>query len=108
MVYSPPETREASATCSSLSTAGSSLIDPYINTGSGFPGGDQASEDAEEIIEFSILNKLYTSPECMKGVPVAKIVEGHAYWVASWTKLNDWYPAGDNQTGRDYLVEFFK
>lgn len=58
-------------------------------------------------MEFKVSNGIYTSPECMKGEPVAKIGEGDAYWVDSWTRLGDWYPNVDNNADREESVTYF-
>jgi len=103
-VFGPLETREQSTGSSSLTPFGSSPIDPYAATNPVLPSGNHGTEEAEEPVMFTVSDGFYTSPNCMKGVPVAKIDEGGAYWVASWTKLNDWCPV-DNPL--DESVEYF-
>jgi hypothetical protein len=105
-VFGPLETREQSTGSSSLTPFGSSPIDPYAATSSVLPSGNHGTEEAEEPVMFTVSDGFYTSPNCIKGVPVDKIDEGGAYWVASWTKLNDWCPV-DNPLGRDESVEYF-
>jgi hypothetical protein len=58
-------------------------------------------------IEFTVANGLFTSPKCMEGVPVGKLVEGDNYWEDSWKKLGDWYPGVGRDSGREESIAFF-
>jgi hypothetical protein len=88
-IYGSLESGEQSATSSILTSLNTSPIDPYTNSGSSPLGGYHGSEVIGEPIKFTISNGVYTSPECMKGVPVAKIVEGDSYWDSNWTEMED-------------------
>jgi hypothetical protein len=57
---------------------------------------DQLGEASKNHIEFVTVDGYYTSPECMKGVPVTKLVEGDGYWKTPWKSLQDW-SAGDKR-----------
>lgn len=57
---------------------------------------DQFGEASKTHIEFVNVDGHYASPECMKGVPVTKLVEGDGYWKTPWKSLQDW-SAGDKR-----------
>jgi hypothetical protein len=59
-------------------------------------GDDDASEAEEEpemITPENLAIKhdgtVYTEPECLRGVPVAKVDPSHPYWDASWENIED-------------------
>lgn len=104
--HGPLETQESSTTSSSLTSLSTPSIDPYTDVGSSLPSEDHGSEAVGELIEFTIFSGIYTGPECMKGVSVAKIVEGDSYWISTWTKLENWVPSG-KKSAREESVTYF-
>lgn len=53
----------------------------------------EEEEDTEEITKDMLVFKddgtVFTQPEIMRGVPVAKISSSHPYWEPNWTPLED-------------------
>ncbi|KAF4455925.1 hypothetical protein F53441_1863 [Fusarium austroafricanum] len=73
-------------------------IDP-ISQPSGHPLPPSNGEITAETLILKHNGKVYTYPECVKGVPLCKITETHPYWEQSWVnveaafkpKLSEWH-----------------
>jgi hypothetical protein len=82
----PRDVRESSEMSEVLSEIFVSNPNSSSGSTSPLPSDDQNRAENDFGFVFSVSpDGYYISPDCMKGVPIAKITENSDYWISSWT-----------------------